>query len=285
MCGGGSGNDGAGGGRGNSPGRGANDRDTFSGAGGGRGTDPGRGANDRDTFSGSPDAGGGRGTSPGNPGMKSMNYSSPPGAGGGRGTSPGRPAPDGGGDAKSIDWQELLFGGLPQSLDDLSPSKQKPGAVMDFAFGMIPGINAARQFTRVMEALGVPGTPPGDDLGDEKDERGGNSILGPMVSQSQGYSRPGMAALPNVLNFDPAMTELQRRAAIATYATHSGEGPYKTVDASNYYDNLLRRALISDTGALNPVDSLLPVERQYLSQFRGINPTTTETLLNAIGTA
>lgn len=97
------------------------------------------------------------------------------------------------------------------------------------------------------------------------------------------YFRPEPAPTPAFLGLSSAMSPLQMRSAVASRAVAGGQGEYTSPEAATFYDNLLRRALISDTGDLYGLDTLLPIDLQYLAQIRGIqSPADTQSLLAAL---
>lgn len=97
------------------------------------------------------------------------------------------------------------------------------------------------------------------------------------------FVRPAAEPAPQFLGLSSAMTPLQMRTAVATRALASQGGEYTSPEAATFYDNLLQRALIGDTGELFGLETLLPIDLQYLAQIRGIqNPADTQALLAAI---
>lgn len=113
-----------------------------------------------------------------------------------------------------------------------------------------------------------------------------NQTLSQMFQPPPGFSRPGYMDAPGSLGFDPNMDDLQKRTAIATGATQGDDRKWRTQDAQEYYDYLLRGALVNEQGGLNDLSALVPIDLQYLTQTRGLNnPSTTRGLLDALASA
>jgi hypothetical protein len=116
----------------------------------------------------------------------------------------------------------------------------------------------------------------------------GNSSQGgpPRPPQAQGpkpFTRPQERGGPSFLSLHPAMSNLQRRAAIATFATQGMDNRYRDNDTKDYWRNLIERALITDTGDLAEFGNVLPIELQYIQQVLGKgSPNSTQALLEAI---
>lgn len=118
-------------------------------------------------------------------------------------------------------------------------------------------------------------------LGRESEREQGLSARRAAVQQS--FARPEVLPTPQFLGLSSAMTPLQQRSAIASRAIAGQGGAYTSPEARSYYDNLLQQVLIGDDGALAGLDSLLPIDLQYLAQIRGIeNPADTSALLTAL---
>lgn len=99
----------------------------------------------------------------------------------------------------------------------------------------------------------------------------------------QGFTRPELIPTPQFLGLSSAMSPLQMRTAIASRAIAGQAGEYTSPEAQTFYDNLLQRALIGDEGDLFGLDTLMPIDLQYLAQIRGIeNPADTTALLAAL---
>ncbi|MGI9501953.1 MAG: hypothetical protein ACR2RE_02705 [Geminicoccaceae bacterium] len=100
---------------------------------------------------------------------------------------------------------------------------------------------------------------------------------------AEAYTRPATIPTPQFLGLSSSMSPLQQRSAIASRAVAGQAGEYFSPEAQAFYDNLLQRALIDDTGGLMGLDTLLPIDLQYLAQIRGIeNPADTQSLLSAL---
>lgn len=99
----------------------------------------------------------------------------------------------------------------------------------------------------------------------------------------QSFIRPEIMPSPQFLGLSAAMSPLQQRTAIASRAVAGQGGEYTSPEAQTYYDNLLQRSLIGDGSELFGLDTLLPIDLQYLAQIRGIeNPADTSSLLSAL---
>lgn len=98
-------------------------------------------------------------------------------------------------------------------------------------------------------------------------------VTGPLAPGS----RPEPGEAPEFLEFDPNMTDIQRRTAIATHALSGSDSRYRQPATQEYWKNLLGSSLIGESGELNPYQStVLPIESQYMSQVLGIDtPKTT----------
>lgn len=103
------------------------------------------------------------------------------------------------------------------------------------------------------------------------------------TQQQQSFMRPEVLPTPQFLGLSSAMSPLQMRSAIASRAVAGQGGEYTSPEAQSYYDNLLQQVLIGEDGTLAGLDTLLPIDLQYLAQVRGIeNPADTSALLTAL---
>lgn len=108
-------------------------------------------------------------------------------------------------------------------------------------------------------------------------------LSGQRAATQQSFIRPEVVPAPQFLGLTSAMSPLQMRSAIASRAIAGQGGEYTSPEAASFYDNLLQRSLIGDTGDLFGLDTLLPIDLQYLAQIRGIeNPADTRSLLSAL---
>jgi|TARA_R110002020_G_scaffold84472_4_gene209232 hypothetical protein len=149
----------------------------------------------------------------------------------------------------------------------------------------IPGL-----MNKVAEGLGglLPeGTAPYKDItpgGMALDARpgGGDDIIAgarapaPTISrfaQPAGgpqFTRPGGIATPGFYNFNPDISDLQRRSLVATLGASGDDPRYRGQEARDYYKNILQRSFIDDAGKLSDISGLLPIEKQFLEQILGI---------------
>jgi hypothetical protein len=92
-------------------------------------------------------------------------------------------------------------------------------------------------------------------------------------------SQVPVAEPPGFMSFDPAMTDLQRRAMIATYGSQGEDSAFRDPATTQYYISLLRNALQGGNYAL-------PVEERYLRDTLGYSfEPNSQALLNAIASA
>lgn len=130
--------------------------------------------------------------------------------------------------------------------------------------GTVKGFTSSKSKT---PTITPPSVPPGPAADLTKE-----GILG---------QRPGSApAAPNFLSFSPDMTNLQKRAAIATFGSQGNDGKYADSATKDYYKNLL----LSDYGDKGLAGGALPVEYQYATNVLGVKPreNTAESLISAI---
>lgn len=85
--------------------------------------------------------------------------------------------------------------------------------------------------------------------------------------------------MPSFLSFDPNMTDLQRRAMIATYGSQGEDSTFRDPATVRYYNSLIRNALQGG-------DYVLPVEERFLRDTLGYSfEPNSQALLNAIANA
>jgi len=177
------------------------------------------------------------------------------------------------------------WAGFPQDPKAMT-QEQAVRSIMGPVFGT--GINALNQGLRSI--FGEPDKPSKDDVGAAgKDAPGGGPNEGGdnraqvRAALQRGFSRPSEREAPPFLGMHPAMTNLQRRANIATFATQGMDSRYRDNDTLDYWRNLIQRDLISDAGDLAEFGNVLPVELQMIEQFMGKGrPSSTQSLLEAI---
>lgn len=100
----------------------------------------------------------------------------------------------------------------------------------------------------------------------------GGGSLPPLPGQSPEPTRgvrPNLGPAPSRLGFGSGLTEQQQRAQIATMGTQGSDSAYRDTEATDFYKELLKRALIKPSGDFESLDNLLPVEDQYLKQTLG----------------
>lgn len=161
------------------------------------------------------------------------------------------------------------------------PTGEDPG-FLGTAVGMLPGIGWGMSLTNALHGMGFESTPEYDDrLGDSNREQRDDRILSPRPQQQQkpkptqqhAWQRPGQAPqAPGGLNFDPAMTPLQQRAAVATGGTNADAGIYRDPAVQEYYRNLALYSLLGPNNKPAQGAQVLPIERQYISQVTGAQP-------------
>lgn len=121
------------------------------------------------------------------------------------------------------------------------------------------------------------------NIGPEGRDRTRQGFSRQRQMMEQSFVRPMEIPAPQFLGLSSAMSPLQMRTAIASRALAGQGGEYSSPEAATFYDNLLQRALIGDQGELFGLDTLLPIDLQYLAQIRGIqNPADTQSLLSAL---
>jgi hypothetical protein len=170
------------------------------------------------------------------------------------------------------------------------PEKLSHDAVAKGVLGMGLGtlVTSIPTLAEKMEMERDPETGEDDGPGVGGDNGPGNSSQGgpPRPPQAQGpkpFTRPQERGGPSFLSLHPAMSNLQRRAAIATFATQGMDNRYRDNDTKDYWRNLIERALITDTGDLAEFGNVLPIELQYIQQVLGKgSPNSTQSLLEAI---
>lgn len=139
-----------------------------------------------------------------------------------------------------------------------------PTGLGDHAFGRIEAANARRR-TGSMGSL-APSSPPGGTAG------------------GVAFQRPAAVTPPAWLQFDPVMSNLQRRSYIATQGISGNQGLYRSDEAKNYYKNLLGQDFISPLGqAQGDLTGLLPIEQQYLQALGVPQFSDVSSLLKGLG--
>lgn len=139
--------------------------------------------------------------------------------------------------------------------------------VPEFGFGsffksIVPFISGAVGNVLGGPIGGIIGGSLGSSLGGigKKQE----SMPAPTISAPQfNPVRPQAAARPNTLGDLSSLDPMQERSALATRGSQGGG---LGQDEQNYYLNLLQRNIMDESGNVGSTESLLPVERQYLSQ-------------------
>lgn len=95
----------------------------------------------------------------------------------------------------------------------------------------------------------------------------------PVAASLPAFMRPAEEPAPPAFGMAGGMTDLQKRAQIATGGTQGSSGQFRTPDAMRYYGNLIARALIGDNNAVSQQSpNLLPIEDTYLKQVFGVTP-------------
>lgn len=95
----------------------------------------------------------------------------------------------------------------------------------------------------------------------------------PVAAPTPAFLRPAEQAAPAPLGLGGGLTDLQKRAQIATGGTQGNTGVYRTPEAMRYYGNLIARALIGENNRLAQQNAnLLPIEDAYLKQAFGVTP-------------
>lgn len=195
------------------------------------------------------------------------------------------------GDSRSVG--ERLAAGLEAAFRGPSfgaPTGRDPG-ILGAAASFAPGIGPMMAGVRGLQAMGLESTA---DFGDPDADQRDDGILSPSqpVQQQQGqapvqqgfpWQRPGaQPQAPGGLNFDPAMTPLQQRAAVATGGTNADAGVYRDPAVMDFYRNLATYSLTQPGGAVAPDAQVLPIEQQFVTQLGGQPGDNTESFLRAL---
>lgn len=90
------------------------------------------------------------------------------------------------------------------------------------------------------------------------------------VRPSQVPSGPGFIMGSGGLN--PGMTDIQRRSSVASQATQGESSAYRDPATMDYYRNLALHSMTDPSGAVRADASVLPIERQYLTDILGQQP-------------
>lgn len=119
------------------------------------------------------------------------------------------------------------------------------------------------------------------------ESRGGKSMQGmsgQRAAREQSFARPPAPMTPESLGLGlGGLTPLQMRSKIATQAVAGWGGEFRSPQAVDFYTTLLQRHLIGESGELAGLDTLLPIDMQFLAQIMGIeNPADTAALLTAL---
>jgi len=141
----------------------------------------------------------------------------------------------------------------------------------------IGGALVAKMFglNRLVAQGGLPGF--GTEEGTEVIQ---GSLPSPVSIQGQGFNRPDLLEAPGNFGF-AGLDELQQRSRIATEGLF-GNSLFRGDEAQNVFKNLLQRSLIGAGGQLGDINSLLPVERDYITQVLGLDISNLESLLGAL---
>lgn len=85
------------------------------------------------------------------------------------------------------------------------------------------------------------------------------------------FQRPARLDIPPELlpYLNPGMNDLQLRSAISTGALYNANPAYRSQGVQDFYNNLVARSLIDDSGNFRDMNEILPVEQQYALQSRG----------------
>ena len=71
---------------------------------------------------------------------------------------------------------------------------------------------------------------------------------------------------------NPGMTDIQRRSSVASQATQGESSAYRDPATLDYYRNLALHSLTDPSGAVRADSTVLPIERQYLTDILGQQP-------------
>jgi hypothetical protein len=242
----------------------------------------------------------GLGSDAGSGGLGSGSDSDPSGLGGGGG-SPGLGSGPVGGGVAPGDSDPANLGGSPTSpglgsspvgtgggvqgfMDRAKQTLQSPQAREQAVHGFMglaaPGFGLGKAMRGAAESLGLDIDPSMDPLGNSTGSSGfdmrdvsGGAVVAPQSAVAELFQRPGELPEPTSLSLGmPGLTDLQKRAMLATYGTQGVESRYRDEAAKKYYANLLARSMINEQN--QPIDNaqVLPIERQFISSAYGKEP-------------
>ena len=126
---------------------------------------------------------------------------------------------------------------------------------------------------------------PTYQIGGPGGEVGAAEAALPPDRMAFGDVRPGeLMDAPSFLRLGTDMTDVQKRANIATRAVAGDDASFRDPAAQDYYRNLALYGLTDPSGSVIPGAEPLPIERQYLEQVVGVQPNTgtTESFLSAL---
>jgi len=170
-----------------------------------------------------------------------------------------------------------LEGALNRALTSRTPSP----FVSPTSYGMYKGMQALGEYVGkpLNDRFGgnaLAEAPP--SLAPETGSAGNNDYFNaslgiqPVAAPTPAFMRPAEEQAPAGLGMG-GMTDLQKRAQIATGGSQGSSGQFRTPDAMRFYGNLIARALIGDNNAISQqTPNLLPIEDTYLKQVFGVTP-------------
>jgi len=177
----------------------------------------------------------------------------------------------------------LGYGKIGGSFQDVGFGGTDPSLVTPDDEGILGGL-FGKAFPDVERRVAVGGLPgfsqnPAGDV--EFSPLGTPTQVTLQGSQgSQGFNRPDLLEAPGNFGFS-GLDELQQRSRIATEGLF-GNSLFRGDEAQNVFKNLLHRSLIGPGGQLGDVNSLLPVEKDYITQVLGLDISNLESLLGAL---
>jgi len=174
-------------------------------------------------------------------------------------------------------FQDIGFGGTDPSLVGADETGMlggllgKAGAfgAASSLIGALPGVE------RRVATGGLPGFSQ-YEAGQELPPPGA-----PAPVTAQGFARPGLLEAPSNFGF-AGLDELQQRSRIASEGLY-GNSLFRGDEAKNVFKNLLQRSLVGEGGQVGDLNSLLPVEKDYITQVLGLDISNIESLLRALG--
>ena len=174
-------------------------------------------------------------------------------------------------------------GGFERAINSFLASRVPNPMISPSGYGLYKGAQALGEYVGkpLNDMFGGTATAEAPQFGSSNMGAGGansdyfNQSLGiqPVAASMPAFMRPAEEPPPASFGMAGGMTDLQKRAQIATGGTQGNSGQFRTPEAMRFYGNLIARALIGDNNAVaQQSPNLLPVEDTYLKQVSGVTP-------------